>query len=104
MRNSFGNSARLRAGLLVVLTLVWVSGVAPFALGAEKASAVARLSAEFQMTPDLAAQVARQEVAGRVLAVTPLKGGKSGFRVRILLDGGRVTTVVVGPEGGILQP
>lgn len=40
-----------------------------------------------------AAAKAEQKFGGRALAVTPYRDG--GFRVRLLLDGGRVTTVTI---------
>ena len=78
-----------------------VNGGALAAGNAEKAPVVKRLSAQSQMTPESAAGVARRETGGRVLSVTPLEGSQRGYRVRLLLDGGRVTTVLVGPGGGI---
>lgn len=40
-----------------------------------------------------ATAIARRQTGGRVLSAAP--DGKKGYRVRVLLDGGRVTTVIV---------
>ncbi len=92
---------RWHGGILFVLVMFAVNGVAPTAHGAEKTPATNRFNAQPLMTPESAADVARRETGGRVLSVTPLEGGHRGFRVRLLLDGGRVTTVLVGPGGGV---
>jgi hypothetical protein len=47
------------------------------------------------MSVEEATAIARRQTGGRVLSAAP--DGKKGYRVRVLLDGGRVTTIVV-PE------
>ena len=91
----------LGGGFLLALATLAVKEGVPAVRGAEKAPAMQRLASQPRMTPESAAGVARRETGGRVLSVTPLEGGEQGFRVRVLLDGGRVTTVLVGPGGGI---
>ena len=92
---------RRYSGILLVLFMFAVNGAVPAAHGAEKTPATTRFSSQPLMTAERAAGVARRETGGRVLSVTPLEGGHRGFRVRLLLDGGRVTTVLVGPGGGV---
>ncbi|MCC7121712.1 MAG: hypothetical protein IT493_09165 [Gammaproteobacteria bacterium] len=54
--------------------------------------------------PDQAAAIARAQTGGRVLDVQRLpKGGTSAFAVRLLLDAGRVRTVVVDGRSGQLR-
>ncbi len=48
-----------------------------------------------------ATAIARLETSGRVLSATPIEGGNRGYRVRVLLEGGRVTTVVIDRKGGV---
>lgn len=96
-----GTGRRRYGGLLPVLALLLAAGSPPAALGAEKPPAANRLAAEARLTPESAAGIARRETGGRVLSVTPMDGAERGYRVRLLLDGGRVTTVVVGSRGGI---
>ncbi len=48
-----------------------------------------------------ATAIARLETSGRVLSATPVEGGNRGYRVRVLLEGGRVTTVVIDRKGGV---
>jgi hypothetical protein len=46
-----------------------------------------------------AASVRSEQGGGRVLSVSPAsRGGLSGYRVRILVDGGRVKTIFVGEQ------
>lgn len=98
-----GRRGRWGSALLFVLTLLVINGAAPIARGAEKAPVAKSLSAQPAMTPESAATSARRETGGRVLSVTPLAGGQQGYRVRLLLDGGRVTTVLVGSRGGVRE-
>ena len=48
-----------------------------------------------------ATAIARRQTGGRVVSATPVDGGNRGYRVRVLLDGGRVTTVVIDRSGGV---
>ncbi len=48
-----------------------------------------------------AAAIARKEMEGRVLSVKPMLDKGAGYRVNMLLDGGRVVTVKVDPHGRI---
>ncbi|MCY4565579.1 MAG: hypothetical protein OXE40_14035 [Gammaproteobacteria bacterium] len=101
-RNRLRWRVRRRCGgvLLVMAVLAFDAGPA-VVWSAEKAPAAKRLDTRHLMTPESAAGVARRETGGRVLSVTPLDGGQQGYRIRLLLDGGRVTTVLVDPRGGI---
>ena len=49
-----------------------------------------------------AAAAARSEVGGRVISVKPGKDG-AGFRVRMLVEGGRVITVRVDSQGRVVN-
>ncbi len=54
--------------------------------------------------PDQAAAIARAQTGGRVLDVRQLpNGGSASFAVRLLLDAGRVRTVVVDGQSGQLR-
>ena len=88
-------------GLLIMLVALAASGGPPTALGAEQAPVAKRLVAQPWAIPETAADIARREIGGRVLSVTPLEGGQRGYRVRLLLDGGRVTTILVDPKGRV---
>jgi len=74
-------------------------GSSSAAWSADQASAVKRLTAQPGPIPEAAANIARRETGGRVLSLTPIKGGQEGYRIRLLLDGGRVVTVVVDAQG-----
>ena len=100
-RRPLGGGRRWCIGRLLVLAMLAACGGPPSAWGAEKAPVAKRLVAQPLVTPESAASAARRETGGRVLSVTPLEGGQQGYRVRLLLDGGRVTTVLVGSRGGI---
>ncbi len=49
-----------------------------------------------------AATAARNEVGGRVISVKPGKEG-AGYRVRMLVEGGRVITVKVDSQGRVVN-
>jgi hypothetical protein len=51
------------------------------------------------ISAEQATTIVRRETGGRVLSATPLDGGKDGYKVRVLVDGGRVTTLHVSPQG-----
>ena len=53
------------------------------------------------LTPESAASIARRETGGRVLSVMPLNGAEQGYRIRLLLDGGRVATILVDARGSV---
>lgn len=54
--------------------------------------------------PDQAAAIARAQTGGRVLDVQRVPGGgQSAFAVRLLLEAGRVRTVVVDGQSGQLR-
>lgn len=89
---------------LILLTLLAPFINPPVATGAERASVAKRLVAAPWATPEMAADIARRETGGRVLSVTPLERGQRGYRIRLLLDGGRVTTILVDSQGGVRRP
>ncbi len=106
MQGSVANESKLieRSGallLLLALSVGWaLAGAAP---GAERVEAAQRLTAQPGITPETAAGIARRETSGRVLSIVPVEAGRGGYRIRLLLDGGRVTTVVVDPRGGLTR-
>ena len=54
--------------------------------------------------PDRAAAIARARTGGRVLDVRPVpNGGRQSYAVRLLLDAGRVRTVVIDGQSGQLR-
>lgn len=54
--------------------------------------------------PDQAAAIARAQTGGRVLDVQPVPdGGQSAYAVRLLLEAGRVRTVVVDGHSGQIR-
>ncbi len=60
--------------------------------------------AEARLGPEAAAAIARERTGGRVLRVRPRRHGAETYRVRILLPGGRVRTVVVdGRTGEVIE-
>ena len=88
-------SAIQRWGLLAVLLmcLPWAAGAA------ERESAQRTLAPQPNVSEDHAVDLVREEVDGRVLSVFPIDGGRRGYRVRVLLEGGRIETIRVDPRG-----
>lgn len=106
MKDSVGSNSRRprRSGVLLLLLALCAGwGLPGAALGAERVEAVKRLAAQPGITAESAAGIARRETSGRVLSITPINAGQGGYRIRLLLDGGRVTTVVVDPRGGLTR-
>ena len=85
----------LHSPLLAVLLMCL-----PLAAGAaERESAQRTLAPQPSVSEDLAVDLVREEVDGRVLSVFPIDGGRRGYQVRVLLEGGRIETIRVDPRG-----
>ena len=54
------------------------------------------------MSIDQANRLLRGQIDGRAVAVVPVEGGRRGYRVRVLLDGGRIVTIRMDRSGRIL--
>lgn len=52
---------------------------------------------------DQANHLLRGRIDGRAVAVVPLDGGRRGYQVRVLLDGGRIATIRMDRNGRILS-
>ena len=88
-------SAIQRWGLLAVFLMCL-----PLAAGAaERESAQRTLAPQPNVSEDHAVDLVREEVDGRVLSVFPIDGGRRGYQVRVLLEGGRIETIRVDPQG-----
>ena len=99
---SINSKSRIRSGALMLLLAAFATCISPStACGAEKTPGAKRLVAQPLATPETASAIARRQTGGRVLSVTPLEGGQRGYRIRLLLDGGRVTTVLVDAQGSV---
>lgn len=83
--------SRLLASLLVCLPLA--------AAAAEREPVPRNLAPQPSVSQDRAVNLVREEVEGRVLSVLPIEGGRRGYEVRVLLEGGRIQTIRVGPRG-----
>ena len=83
--------SRLMACLLTCLPMV--------AAAAERESAQRTLAPQPSVSEDRAVDLVRSEVDGRVLSVMPIDGGQRGYSVRVLLEGGRIQTIRVDPQG-----
>ena len=81
----------LLVSLLVCLPLA--------AAAAERESTQRTLAPQPSVSQDRAVNLVREEVDGRVLSVVPIEGGRRGYEVRVLLEGGRIQTIRVGPRG-----
>ena len=89
---------------LMLASAVFAVGLsAPTAQGAVESMAAKGLAAERSETLADAIDLVRGETGGRVLSVTPLadREKSAGYRVRLLLDGGRVTTVEIDDSGDL---
>ena len=82
---------RLLASLLMCLPLAAVS--------AEREPAQRTLAPQPSVSQDRALDLVREAVDGRVLSVIPIEGGRRGYEVRVLLEGGRIQTIRVNSRG-----
>ena len=58
-----------------------------------------------QLSLDEAAERVQSAFGGRVVAAQPARAsGREGFRIRVLLDDGRVITVFVDADSGAMRP
>jgi len=95
---------RARSTVLVVLCASLLGGFAagvPGPASAEVASITAPVMYGGGISADEATAIVRRKYGGRVISVTPVNGGKGGYKVRVLVDGGRVKTVHVDKNGRI---
>ena len=83
--------SRLLASLLVCLPLA--------AASAERESDQRTLAPQPSVSQDRALDLVREAVDGRVLSVIPIEGGRRGYEVRVLREGGRIQRIRVGPRG-----
>lgn len=86
---------------LVLLFMLAIWGNPSATWGAEQQPIAKRLAVQARANSEKVVDIVRRETGGRVLSVTPLEGGKYSYRIRLLLDGGRVTTVLVDSKGRI---
>ncbi len=87
--------------ILVIGTLLIAPGVsAHTSVLAAQSSSSNFVSGQPGVSASQAANAARGKVGGRVISVKPKKGGQ-GYRVRMLVEGGRVVTVNVDSKGRV---
>ncbi len=89
---------RMRA-LLLLSTL----GLMPMADAAAVPDHVTLVAAA-QISLDEAVRRVKGATGGRVVSAAPAKqGGRSGYRIRVVVEGGRVKTFFVDAESGSMQ-
>ena len=71
------------------------------AAAAEREPVQHTLAPQPGVSEDRAVSLVREEVDGRVLSVVPIDGGRRGYQVRVLLEGGRIETIEVDPGGRV---
>ncbi len=83
----------------------WLDGAGNAATTADLVQRNSLVSQPSLSAAQAAASVRAQQGGGRVLSVSPVnRGGLNGYRVRILIDGGRVKTIFVGEQRPIKNP
>ena len=98
-----GSGRRLNAQSAVRRRLLaFLSVCLPFAaVAAERESTQRNFAPQPSVSQNRAVNLVREEVDGRVLSVIPIEGGRRGYEVRVLLEGGRIQTIRVGPLGRV---
>jgi uncharacterized membrane protein YkoI len=87
--------------LVLLLCLTPLADALPARLAAREG--VAMLAAA-QISLDDAVRRVKAQTGGRVVSATPAKkGGRAGYRIRVVVDDGRVKTFFVDAETGSMQ-
>ena len=94
-------SRRMLVALLCASLLGGLAATVPSPAAAETGSYGTPLLYRDGISADEATSIVRRKYGGRVISVSPVNGGKGGYKVRVLLDGGRVKTVHVDKNGRI---
>ncbi len=84
--------------------LLWFALVLPIGAHAREESVDARAGhfAQTGISKEQAVDKVRRTFGGRVLSATPVdRGGKQGFKIRVLTEGGRVKNVFVDSGGRV---
>jgi hypothetical protein len=97
----WANARRTLVALLCASLLGGLTASVPNPAAAEVASFGTPVVYAGGISADEATAIVRRKYDGRVISVTPVNGGKGGYKVRVLLDGGRVKTVHVDKNGRI---
>lgn len=85
------------------LVLVLLLCLTPLADALPAREGVAMLAAA-QISLDDAVRRVKAQTGGRVVSATPAKkGGRAGYRIRVVVDDGRVKTFFVDAETGSMQ-
>ncbi len=100
MNKSIRKLVSMLALLLVSLGSAQVATAEITHLAAAQSSASNYVGNQPGVSKSQAAAAARSEVGGRVISVKPRKGSQ-GYRVRMLVEGGRVVTVNVDGKGRV---
>jgi len=87
--------------VFVIVLAVLLAG--PVQVGARQSKGDIRTAqADVGIGPDQAAAIARSKTKGQVLSVNLARTGNPVYRVKVLMSGGRVRTVIVDAKTGRL--
>ena len=91
----------IRGAVRNALWASWLVCLPVAAMSAEREPEQRNFAPQPSVSQDRALDLVRQAVDGRVLSVIPIEGGRRGYEVRVLLEGGRIQTIRVNPRGRI---
>lgn len=99
----FIRALRLVRLLPLGIALALGAGPAP-ALALEGEPVRRGFAAQPGLSIDQANLLLRDQVEGRAVSVVPVEGGRRGYKLRVLLDSGRIISLRMDPDGRVRKP
>lgn len=103
MRFGFRFIRALRLVRLLPLGIALALGAGP-ALALEGEPVRRGFAAQPGLSIDQANLLLRDQVEGRAVSVVPVEGGRRGYKLRVLLDSGRIISLRMDPDGRVRKP
>ena len=105
MRFGFRFIRALRPVRLLPLGIALALGAGPAPALALEGEPVRRgFAAQPGLSIDQANLLLRDQVEGRAVSVVPVEGGRRGYKLRVLLDSGRIISLRMDPDGRVRKP
>ena len=97
-------ASRCLAPLLTLCFALALGGGSALAVGMEREPVRRGFAPQPGMSIDQVNRLLRGQVEGRAVSVVPVEGGRRGYKLRVLLDGGRIVSLRMDRDGRIRKP
>ena len=97
-------ASRCLAPLLTLCFALALGGGSALAAGMEREPVRRGFAPQPGMSIDQVNRLLRGQVEGRAVSVVPVEGGRRGYKLRVLLDGGRIVSLRMDRDGRIRKP